>query len=287
MAENPSALTTPEEFHQGVVKLVDAQVDRDQRAGKATAEIRPHPEGGEAFERELADRMVVRRRNATNSPTLRTRTVTSTTTKSSGGGKGGPVLIILVLILALAGYIAFFENDSSGDDSGELAGDAVVPRTVIPEPSRRSTGPINFFNVAIDGFDQLLAGRLRPEIQEKSFDQLKRLLEEELGTSIAFAGSSGPLVGGDITTVRTLKIPRFMYRDDETVILVTEVSWEDLRNENGVYVAQDVLAQLESGQSVATPGPSNGTLMLYRDGDRAVIAAANRSEPDLLRLLGR
>lgn len=287
MAENPSPLTTPEEFHQEVVRLVDAQVDRDQRAGKATAEVLPHPDGGEAFDRELADRMVVRQRTATPSPPSPLRALGSTPSKSTGGGKGGPVLIILVLILALAGYIAFFDKDSSGDESGELADDAVVPRREIPEPSRRSTGPINFFNVAIDGFDQLLAGRLRPDIQEKSFDRLKRQLEGELGTSIAFTGSSGPLIGGDISTVRNLKIPRFMYRNGETVILVTEVPWEDLRNENGVYVAQDVLAQLESGETVVTPGPSNGTLMLYREGDRAVIAAANRSEPDLRRLLGR
>lgn len=287
MTENPSPLTTPEAFHQEVVRLVDAQVDRDRRAGKATAEITPHPDGAEAFDRELVDRMVVRRRTGTPSAPSQLRAVGSTSSKSSGSGKGGPVLIILVLILGLAGYIAFFDNDSSGDESGELADDAVVPRRVIPEPSRRSTGPINFFNVAIDGFDQLLAGRLRPDIQQKSFDQLKRQLEGELGTSIAFSGSSGPLIGGDVTTVRNLKIPRFMYQNSETVILVTEVAWEDLKNENGVYVAQDVLAQLESGETVATPGPSNGTLMLYREGDRAVIAAANRSEPDLRELLGR
>lgn len=197
------------------------------------------------------------------------------------------MIVVLALILGLAVYIAFFDNDSDGEASGEMSEEVIPQRRVIPEPSRRSTGPINFFNVAIDGFDQLLAGRLRPDVEEKSFPALKRQLESELGTPIAFAGASGPLVGGDISTVRTLKIPRFMYRDGETVILVTEVAWEDLKNENGVYVAPDVLSQVESGEEVVTPGPTNGAIILYREGDRAVIAASNRSEPDLRSLVGR
>lgn len=291
MSENSSPLSTPEGFHREIVDVVAAQVDRDRRADSLASDVQLHPEGGAAFEAEMADRMVVQPRSA--APPSGVRPVTTTTaavtgSRSRGRGAGGfSLVIILGLILALAGYIAFFDDDGS-DSDGEAA--ALAPANErgydIPEPTRRSTGPINFFNVAIEGFDELLAGRIRPAVEGSTFSSVKGSLQSRLGRPITFDGARGRLIGGDLTTVRTLQVPRFFYSGGETVLLVAEVPWTDLAEENGVYVAPDILTQLEAGTPVFSPGPSNGTMAIFRRAESAIVAVSDRSEPDLRAILG-
>ena len=276
----------PQEFHR---QLVDLASRSDQPSvGDGNSSVRSHIEGAKGFEGELTDRLAVQpRRIGTTGRAPTSSTVGRVSGKRSSSGV--PVLILLGMILMLALYIGFFDDDgASTDEDGLVTQTTSSGRTApIPEPTRRSTGPINFFNVAIAGYDNLVAGKLQPSIEQSSFAELNDEFVSSGVERATFSGSSFPLVGGDVIEERGQKLPALLYRQGEYVLYVTEVSYANLKEEKGFYVAEDVLAQLESGEVVWSPAPSNGTIALWVEGDKAIIALANRSKPDLAAIIGK
>lgn len=283
------------EFHKALVEHPAIRRTRegspsDDAASGDAGPVTEHRDGAVAFERELVDRMKVTPRAAAPTGGSTSGRKSFHTTSAGRSSSGVPVLILLAGILLLALYIGFFDDDGEGAAANGAVGTTAITssrRAPIPEPTRRSTGPINFFNQVIAGYDQLVAGRLEPELPGKSLSSVIASLRGKGVESALFSGADLPLRGASIVSERGKNLSSYIYGDAETVLYAIELPMSMLKSEDGFYVSADILAKIEAGETVLTPAPSNGTIALYLDGETAYIVAANRSEPDLKRIIGR
>lgn len=278
----------PQEFHSQLVDLASRTHEKGGGEEDHLSSIQSHAEGAQGFQSELRDRLAIQpRRVGSTGRAPKTSSVGRVSGKRSGSGV--PVLILLGMILVLALYIGFFDDDEEPAGEGALTSQSATSSRSepIPEPTRRSTGPINFFNVAIAGYDLLVAGKLQPSIEGTNLEALNQEFGASNVAPATFSGSSFKLLGGDVIEERGQKLPALLYQQGEYVLYVTEVPFAHLKEENGFYVAGDILSQLESGDVVWSPAPSNGTIALWVEGDKAMIALANRSKPDLANIIGK
>ncbi len=280
------------DFHKVLVEHPAIRRDETGKTPNRSELVVEHRDGAAALERELVDRMKVTPRAVTPSSGTSSghKTYHSTSTRRSSSGM--PVLILLGAIFLLALYIGFFDDNGESKivdaENGAIAESTPSSsnRAPIPEPTRRSTGPINFFNQVIAGYDQLVAGRLAPDIPGTSLSSVVTSLQGQGVESASFSGADLPLKGASIVSERGKKLASYIYGEKETLLYAMELPMAMLKNEDGFYVASDILAMIEAGETVYTPAPSNGTIALYRENETVYIVAANRSEPDLKRLIG-
>lgn len=255
--------------------------------GSDRADVDDRNAAATALAAELPDRFAERERDYVNDAPARPSVSSGRVRQKSGSGLA--LFVIVGIIALLAFYILVVDNDGSSDAGEDAETEEVSGRTTpIPEPTRRSTGPINFFNHLIPHYDNHVAGSLSVGIEESNLAALQQKMSDEGVRDLAFTGASQPLIGGIVQEVRERQVGTYVYGDDDTKLVVTEIPWSSLVAEEVFYVAADVRSKLEAGEVVSSPTASGrGTIAMYRDGEIVVVAAADRSRPDLLRIVGQ
>ena len=260
---------------------------------EADESIQPCPHCREGFEREVHERVKTSMRAipipAPGDALERVERLASrSSSRRTRKGSSTPVFILLFAILLLGAYIIFF------DDERDDAAPATVTQTVadpdrkpIPKPTRRSTGPVNVFNTAFDNFAAAKGGSMKPTSTATSLASLKTTLAAAGAQMPAFAGSTLPLKGGLVTEHGSYKVPHMIFSDNKTTLYVMEIPLEKLKAQEKFYVIDDDMAKLEAGETIELEGATREHLAMYSTGTSVVVAVANRSRPDLLKLIGR
>ncbi len=239
-----------------------------------------------AFEGELETRLHERPKDFVNDVAAKRPSIAGRARKERGSSNLALFAVIGVIAL-LAFFILVVDGDDTDGASGSSGEVSTEWRAPIPEPTHRSTGPINAFNHAIKHYDNHVAGRLEVTHETSDLSVLQQSLRGEQAVSAGFGGAKEHLIGGGTEQVRGKQVPMYVYGDDDTQLFVTEVPWQSIIDEEVFYLTDDVSQQLEAGENVWAPAPSRGTIVAYIEGDILVIAAANRSRPDLANMLSR
>ena len=295
---------TSKELHSEILRNVTDRLDLDVYKKEGEASVRNCPECRKEYEEELKRKMVVRKRSdgeqrATTTPEALERSLdaiekaenrrrASYSRRSRRSAAGVPLFILLALILALGAYIILFDDKPDSETSAVSTASSTAGQGAgeIPQPTRRSTGPANLFNQAMANYQNLMEEKLEVEYKASDLSSLSTTFAGQGIPSLTFTGASLPLQGGVVSKHGESSLPHLIYREGETRLYVTEVPVSVLKEEKGVYVTQDVLAQLEAGEKIWMEAPMRGHLVMYKEGDAVIVAVANRSSLDMKKLLG-
>ena len=293
---------TSEELQNHINQTVSSRLDPETYRKETEGTVRPCPDCRAAYEGEMAQKMVVRKRYLTGASTgsmpeamersleaisrAESRRRSSYQSRSRSSGMLMPLLIFLSLALAVGAYVILSDDtpdSSEGESTQETSSSSRQP---IPEPTRRSTGPVNFFNQGIANYESLISGKLQVEYEKANLADLKEEFSKNGVPNTTFKGVSMPLEGGVVSERNGVHLPHFLYKDGESYFYVTELPITTLKEGKGFYVTEDVLAQIEGGENIWMEAPAKGNLVLYKDGESVIVAVANRSRVDMKRLLG-
>ncbi|MCB0711641.1 MAG: hypothetical protein KDD67_04855 [Ignavibacteriae bacterium] len=293
---------TSEELHSEIVQTVSSRLDLDTYRRDGESSVQSCEDCRQGFERELEQKMVVQKRYSTTGGAetvpdalersieaitrAETRRRSSYRRRSRRPGTAVPLFILLVLILGLATYIILFDDKPDQPEAIATQETTTQKRAPIPEPTRRSTGPVNLFNQAMTNYETWLAGTLEVEYDEDDLVNLTKELVSHGVPSVEFKGASMPLEGGVVSERGGVNLPHFLYKDGDARLYVTEIPLQTLKEGKGFYVTEDVLTQLEGGTPIWMEAPGKGNLVMYKEGDIVFVAVANRSSAEVKRLLG-
>jgi hypothetical protein len=289
---------TSDEFHEDIRARVHDRIDARAYRLEKEEEVQPCDECRQSFEAELEERMQVQERDllAPDVPAdgaeaaVRTfdalerserRRMAIYSSRSRRSSIKFPLFFLLGITLVLAAYIVLFD-DSSGpvDQAGQVDG-----APAIPEPTRRSSGPVNFFNYALENYEHLFDGTLDIEYEVDNLRDARESMAADGAGKFTFAGVSMPLKGAIVSTHGTLNLPALVYGEDEMLLYIVIIGTDQLRSKEQFYVTDDVWKRLENGEAVWVDATHDGHLAMFVSGDEVIVAVGNVSTSDMGRLL--
>lgn len=295
---------TCKEIHEQITAYVDDRVDEQEYRQKVQQHITYCPDCRAAYELELRTKMVVRQsaERAAASDALRQAISSGVDAMSedrrqeiahaaAAGQRGGlldrfgeyflsPAGVAVALLLVILGsYVLFVPAVSeTGPVLVEGNGEVVpVPVAEVPE---------NFFNKAAQNFSAILEGKLTVQHPTKDRGDLNEYFRSNgIAYPVAFPQVRADLAGGVISQHGATKFAHLVYTVGDTIIYFFEVPHNALQKGDVVYVAPNVLADLEGGKQFWEEPNGTMRLVMYRSGDVIMAAVSNAPKRSLEQLL--
>ena len=299
----PVALSC-EDIHAQIKEYVQNRINEDEYRRDVAGHIQDCSSCREAYAEEVMTRMVVRSRFPGNATPEETRTSIerslnalsgtslparrhSYTRRSKRKSPQVPIFVLLLLVTGLGAYILFFNDWGPEETVTETVERPRRSTRPTSAPTRKSSGPVNFFNQALENFKSIESGELSVQFEATNLSSLKQTFSENQVSSVAFAGVSLPLKGGIVSTHNDdVHLAHMVYSDGTTLLYIFEAPLSTLENGSAVYITQDIAEELQSGEKIWVRSDGGVNLVMYKNGDVVEAAVANTPPLKLQRLLG-
>lgn len=287
---------TAKEFHDQITAWVEDHSNGNQPNNTET----PCDDCRTTFERELNTRMKVGERTitdpipearqlekssvATGTLSTATSSVLRSATSDSTNGASSKLAVwgmIASVGLMLAGVILLLNR---GEE----------PSTTLPiqSPTRPSTPngkpvpALNFFNATTSNFAAIAGGKVKPEIETESKEELAAFFKEQgVDYAVKFPTTSLALVGGFVSKHGDASVAHLVYRSGERTMYMFQIPWGLLQQGKSFYVTQDAAQKMEAGEKLMESSDSTQSLSIGKYGDLAIAIAANVSKGELESLI--
>lgn len=294
-----------EDIHAQIKEYVQNRINEDEYRRDVAGHIQDCSSCREAYAEEVMTRMVVRSRFAGNATPEETRaSIERSLDELSGASMPSrrhsharrskrkspqvPIFVLLLLVTGLGAYILLFNDWGPEEAATETVAVERPRRSTLPTsaPTRKSTGPVNFFNQALENYKEVTSGELAVEYEASNLSALKQKFAENQVSQVTFSGVSLPLKGGIVSTHGDVHLAHMVYSDGTTLLYVFEAPLSVLENGNAVYITQDVVEKLQSGEKIWLRSGGGINLVMYKNGDAVDAAVANAPPLKLQKLLG-
>jgi hypothetical protein len=279
---------TQKEIHEQITAYVNERVDEQEYRTKIEGQIKDCPECRTSFEEELKTKMVERpiARQNSSSDTVEGTLAGSTNRLPSGEDSAAKRVqpdgdetwlsrfagnyvssggIIFALFLVLGG-VAMLVYPPGGGVTSEKS--FVVAEGAPVIDTSTSTRPQNFFNKASKNFRDIRDGKFPLGVEATDNASLTQYFQQQkLGYNVLFPTVTVPLVGGVVSQHGTTRLAHMLYAKDDTMIYVFEVPEGLLRQGNVMYVTEDVMQRLTTGEKIWVEESGTSSQVTYKQGD--------------------
>jgi hypothetical protein len=286
---------TCQEIHEQITAYVDDRVDAQEYRKKIEQHIKYCPECRAAYEAELMTKLVVREsyNQKSASEELR-RSITGGVDRlseesrrkiESAPGRSertwldsfaqnylSPVGIGIALVLVIAG--GWFLYSGSGDTEQPFIVQEGAPAAVTDTTT--SERAANFFNKASQNFKAILDKQLSLQLVTNDNNQLQQYFHDQgVDYNVVFAPVKAPLAGGVVSRHNGTELAHLVYSRGDTLIYVFEVPETLLQQGDIVYVTEDVLERINTGEQIWVEESSRQAQVMYKKGDVVLTVTGN------------
>ncbi len=192
---------------------------------------------------------------------------------------------VAILLIVVGATMLYFGSQDVGAPAGPVAAAPVV-RDSLARPDR----PLNLFNAASFNYDRLRVGKLAVDQKSDDTGDLRSYFKEHgVGYPVEFGSVGAPLQGGFVSTHHTPNGERhfahLVYSTGNTMLYLLEVPDSVLRKGDAVYLTDDAIGRLTSGEVLWEQPDEDRTLALFNRDGIVIAAVGNVDRPTMQHLL--
>jgi hypothetical protein len=202
----------------------------------------------------------------------------------SGGVLTNPIGIVVALVVVIACGFMVIRASDRGDGKILVEGAPPAGSSETAAPAKPA-GPENLFNKAGDNFTSILTGRLTEGLKTSDPEELAQYFKENGVTyPVTFAPVRAELKGGAISQHGQTRMAHVFFAKGDATIYLFEVPLDVVRRKNIVEISDEVLKQLEAGNTLWEQ-PGSNTLAMFKKGDLICVIVANLWKEELVPII--
>lgn len=303
---------TCQEIHEQITAFVDNRIDQDEYRRKVQDHISYCSECRTLYEMELMTKLAVNRHGQRNQapPGLREsisagvadidaeRRAAIERERPDPDGEAdwldrfagsfvSPVGVAIATLIVLASASAIW-NPFAGTAETQVQAEYVPPPP--PKELAKPDRALNFFNAAVRNFDLLQAGELAPDLTTSDAKAVEEHLRSAgVSYSVVPLNVGVPLQGALVSEHRpagqTVYFAHRVFGKDDISVYVFEVPKSAISEGNVVYLTEDSMNRLNSGETLWEESGERRTLAIFAKGNNVLAAVGNVNRPTLQSLL--